>query len=172
MCVNREVRDMDDVRNSGWRRGGWLTLVLALGLGGMPVAGAVGAASAKAEWTEASDEELRALRGGFMLKNGLVLDINMERSVSINGVTQFSGTFHLPDDFSVDTLRQSMVNNGPNNAALADTLANSVSVLRNTLDNQLINNTTVMNINIANLRAMDTPGLQSFIPPVDAALLR
>ncbi|HYE35312.1 hypothetical protein [Methylocaldum sp.] len=110
-------------------------------------------------WAAAKDAELDELRGGFVLGNGMVVDLALATSVFINGQERFSDHFQLSNDVSIDQLRQVAVNNGPNNFAMTDAAMNNVAVIGNTLDNQVINLLRSVDITLSNIKGMDLSGL-------------
>jgi hypothetical protein len=146
---------------------------LLLGVLWLP-AGPAAAAEPMAGWAAASDEELQALRGGYDLGNGLVVQLSIDRTIMVNGETRLSESFRLPENFSLQRIRDSLGN--PGSAAAADLagLSQAPAVIQNVLDNQLISHSTVMNITLSNVRNLLVSG-PSVIHPVmdmDSALLR
>ncbi|WP_434130096.1 hypothetical protein [Methylocaldum sp. GT1BB] len=109
-------------------------------------------------WTAAEDAELDELRAGFVLDNGMVVDLSLATSVFVNGQEQFSDRFALADDFSIDQLRGVTVNNGPNNFAMSDAGTNNMAVIQNTMDNQIITMMRSIDLTISNLKGMDFNG--------------
>lgn len=100
-----------------------------------------------AHWVPVSDDELNAMRGGFVLPNGMNLDISVLRSVSINGVETLSSNISLPDNFN-------WVRNGSDNYVANLNLPVLSDVIQNTLDNQLIQSVRVVNVELSNLQGM------------------
>src|SRR5690554_5127733 len=105
-------------------------------------------------WAAAADTELDELRGGFTLDNGMVVDLSFATSVFVNGQERFSDRFVLPNDFSIDQLRGAVVSNGPNNYVMSDAAMNNMTVIQNTLDNQLITMMRSIDITISNIKNM------------------
>jgi hypothetical protein len=137
-------------------------------------AGPAAAAEPMAGWAAASDEELQALRGGFELGNGLVLQLSIDRTIMVNGETRLAESFRLPENLSLQRIRDSVGSPGSAVAAGLAGLSQAPAVIQNVLDNQLISHSTVMNITLSNVRNLLVSG-PSVISPVvimDSALLR
>jgi hypothetical protein len=100
-------------------------------------------------WDRASDEELDALRGGFILPNGMRIDLNLEKIVLLNGNEIFSSFFQLPEDAL-------MLQNGVRNM-VSDSITTPAlsSFIQNTLDHQQIRTVTEINIEISNIQNME-----------------
>ncbi len=105
-----------------------------------------------AAWAAAEDAELDELRGGFVLDNGMVVDLSFATSVFINGQEQFSDRLILASDFSIDQLRGAAVNNGPNNFASSHAAMDNMTLIQNNLDNQIITMMRSIDIMISNLK--------------------
>ncbi|QIB65310.1 hypothetical protein [Kineobactrum salinum] len=87
----------------------------------------------------ASDAELEAARGGFVLDNGMVINISIDKRVYQNGVETFASYFESPQDLAL--LQGGSPDAG---AQFTDSLLNSI--IQNAMDNQLIE--TISNIDI------------------------
>jgi len=114
-------------------------------------------------WTAAKDAELDRFRGGFMLDNGMVVDLSFATSVFINGQEQFSDRFALANDVSIDQLRGAVVNNGSGSLAMSDAGPGNLAVIQNTMDNQLITMVRSIDIVLSNIKGMDMSGLGSSV---------
>jgi len=112
-------------------------------------------------WIVAKDAELDELRGGFMLDNGMVVDLSFATSVFINGQQQFSDHFDLANNFSVDQLRGVVASNGSSNFAMSDAGMSNVAVIQNTMDNQLITMVRSIDITLSNIKGMDLSNVGS-----------
>jgi hypothetical protein len=100
-------------------------------------------------WHRVSDSELEEQRGGFLLPNGVNIDISIEKVVSLNGVETFSSYFQIPgNNFSLQH-GDGYINIAPdlNGSALA-------SVIQNNLDDQTIRTINTINLEISNLHNM------------------
>lgn len=139
-----------------------IVLVLISHAKSLCAAGGHGGIDSFSGWTAAADTELDELRGGFMLDNGMVVDLSFATSVLINGQEQFSDRFVLASDFSIDQLRGAVVNNGPNNFVMSDAAMNNMTIIQNTLDNQLITMMRSIDITISNVKNMTGLGSSSF----------
>lgn len=90
------------------------------------------------EWQPVSEATLSSLRGGFVLSNGLVVDINVEKSIFQNGVLTSHSYFQSPQNINLDKGEFNF------NSVLPDSTFNTV--LQNTLDNQTLS--TLKNIDV------------------------
>ena len=131
-----------------------------------------------ADWAAASDERLAGLRGGFELGAGLTVSFGIARTVMINGEVLSRTSFVLPDVGKITAEQASMaraamggltvVQNGagngvaPNAFAPASTAATppavlggpvlaSGTVIQNSLDNQVLQHTTLINTGVYSL---------------------
>ena len=115
-----------------------------------------------AKWEHASDGELDALRGGFVLPNGINIDFNIEKVILLNGVITSSTNFQLPENMS-------LLQNGMQNVAPALQGSALGSVIQNNLDNQVISTMNTINIELSNLKNLDaySKGIafQNYIQP-------
>lgn len=92
----------------------------------------------------ASDRELNDLRGGFVLANGMTINISIDKTIFTNGVQTYASYFEVPENLFSAQSGQLL-----SGASLA---ANSLgSVTQNTLNNQLIEIMRIVNIEILNL---------------------
>ena len=96
------------------------------------------------EWLPVPDSTLSELRGGFVLGNGVVVDINFQKSIAQNGELVSYSYFQSPQN--LDLLITDELN-------LASVLPDSTlnTVLQNTLDNQTLSAITNIDITIKNL---------------------
>jgi len=95
----------------------------------------------------ASDAELAASRGGFVLDSGTVINISIDRRVYQNGVETFSSYFESPQELAA--LRPNSADIG---AEFVDSLLNSI--IQNTRDNQLIETISKIDIELRNPAAI------------------
>ncbi|NOR71528.1 MAG: hypothetical protein GQ532_17890 [Methylomarinum sp.] len=100
------------------------------------------------EWEKATDEELDALRGGFALANGVIIDFSFEKQVFQNGVESFSSYFEIPTNIS-------LVQNGALNFVSGFSSSLLTSIIQNNLDNQIIRTINTINIDISNLSGIN-----------------
>lgn len=119
------------------------------------------------------DEALDEMRGGFEMDNGLRVSFGIERAVLINGRLVTTETFNIADLRNASgghaaragaltpptSTTLSVIQNGPGNSAeLARNAGLAGTVIQNTLDNQKIQNVTVINSTVnsgAILRSMN-----------------
>ncbi|WP_305907627.1 hypothetical protein Q9L42_014860 [Methylomarinum sp. Ch1-1] len=97
------------------------------------------------DWRKVSNAELDALRGGFALANGMVVDFSFEKIIYRNGVESFSSYLKLPENIP-------LIQNGSLNFAADLTHSMLNSVIQNNLDNQVIRTVNTINIDISNLK--------------------
>lgn len=95
----------------------------------------------------ASDAELAASRGGFVLDNGTVINISIDKRVYQNGVETFSSYFESPQELV--SLRSGSADIG---TEFVDSLLNSI--IQNTMDNQLIETISKIDIELRNPAAI------------------
>lgn len=101
-----------------------------------------------AKWEHVSDSELDASRGGFLLPNGVNLDLSIEKVVLINGEAISTQKYQLPETMNT------LVQNGIRNHYAAPELPGSTlgSVIQNTMDYQTIQNIKTIDIEISNVK--------------------
>lgn len=97
-------------------------------------------------WIKATDEELAQQRGGFVLPNGVNIDISLERIIVLNGIETRSSLLQLSDD---NTL---LLQSGTENM-VPDTIGGALgTVIQNSLDDQVIKAINEINIELSNLQ--------------------
>tara|TARA_R110000782_G_scaffold200284_1_gene289147 strand:+ start:266 stop:751 length:486 start_codon:yes stop_codon:yes gene_type:complete len=97
-------------------------------------------------WVVATDEELALQRGGFVLPNGVTIDISLERIILLNGIETSSTFFQFPES---NTL---LLQSGNENMA-PDSIGSTLgTVIQNSLDDQIIKAINEINIEISNLQ--------------------
>lgn len=111
-------------------------------------------------WIRATDDELAQQRGGFVLPNGMVIDISLERTVFQNGVETFSSFFQ----FSESGI---LIQNGSENLAPGSIDSALTTLIQNNLDDQVIKAINDINIEISNLQNI---GLDNSHPSLDSIL--
>jgi hypothetical protein len=95
-------------------------------------------------WDAVSEQKLDTLRAGFVLSNGVIVDISFDKRVLINDIEKSNSYFQTPQNVS-------LVKNGDLNISseFQDTIFQSV--IQNTLDNQVLKTINTINIDIKNL---------------------
>ncbi|QHJ10547.1 hypothetical protein FX988_00761 [Paraglaciecola mesophila] len=95
-------------------------------------------------WQAVSEEKLATLRGGFVLGNGVVVDLNFQKHLFQNGELVGHSYFQTPQDFT---------QLGKDELSLSSVLPNNTfnTVLQNTLDNQTLSAITNIDITIKNI---------------------
>ncbi|MES2756835.1 MAG: hypothetical protein V4693_05625 [Pseudomonadota bacterium] len=109
-------------------------------------------------WHRVDADALDSMRGGFIAPGGLTVSIGIERLVSINGAVVAYSNFQIANvrNITADEARQAhdalasakLVQNGANNFAVGDALANGGTFIQNTLDGQSINSQTTINSSV------------------------
>ena len=100
-------------------------------------------------WPKASDSELEKQRGGFLLPNGVMIDISIEKVISLNGVETFSSYFQFPENNFF------LLQHGDGNIASDLHGSALASVIQNNLDDQVIRTINTINLEISNLHNMN-----------------
>lgn len=95
-------------------------------------------------WRKVTDDKLASLRGGFVLPNGIVVDISFEKRVFQNGVMTFSSYFETAENVA-------LIKNGEFNQAAFVYEGILQSVIQNNLDDQTLKTINTINIGIKNL---------------------
>ena len=94
-------------------------------------------------WLQVSDTLLAYSRGGFILPNGVIVDISFEKRIFRNGEETSSSYFQTPSNLN-------LAKNGELNIpGLSNTLFQSI--VQNDLDNQTLQTINNINIDIKNL---------------------
>jgi len=99
-------------------------------------------------WLAVSSAELDASRGGFILPNGIIVDISINKYILTNGTETYSYNYQSP-------VNQLLVQGGRLN--LSSKLTNSplTTIIQNSLDNQIISAINTINIDIRNLNSVN-----------------
>lgn len=107
------------------------------------------------KWLKVSDTRLADSRGGFILPNGLIVDISFEKRIFRNGEETANSYFQTPSNLN-------LVKNGELNIpGLSNTLFQSI--VQNDLDNQTLQTVNNINIDIKNLNNINlTPSNDQF----------
>ena len=125
------------------------------------------------EWLAAvSDTNLEQMRGGFDTGSGLVVSFGVQRAVYINGNMITTTSFNIPDVGKVSGAQADMlsaaaavnlVQNGPGNTIQPGALSQAIgaTVIQNTLNNQSIQNLTVINTATNSLGLLKSINAQS-----------
>jgi hypothetical protein len=107
------------------------------------------------KWLKVSDTRLAYSRGGFILPNGVIVDISFEKRIFRNGEETASSYFQTPNNLN-------LIKNGKLNIpGLSKTLFQSI--VQNDLDNQTLQTVNNINIDIKNLNNINlTPSNDQF----------
>jgi hypothetical protein len=106
-------------------------------------------------WGRATDSELDQLRGGFVLPNGIMIDLSIQRIIALNDVIVSSSFSQLPGNGP-------LVQNGDLNHASDLAISGLGSVIQNSLDNQTIQNLTQINLAVSNIKNLQ-PNMGSML---------
>ena len=136
----------------------------------LPVAGH----DAKDQWLAAvSDTNLDQMRGGFDTGSGLLVSFGIQRAVYINGNLVTTTSFNIPDVSKVTSTEAAMlgstigttnvVQNGPGNTIQPGALSQAVAatVIQNSLNNQNIQNLTIIDTTTNSLGMLKSMNSQS-----------
>ncbi|TMM44759.1 hypothetical protein [Colwellia ponticola] len=115
------------------------------------------------KWRKVPDTKLAGSRGGFLLPNGVIIDISFEKRIFRNGEETSSAYFQIPNNLN-------LIKNGQlNNTELAKKSSNQIadslfhSIIQNDLDNQTLQTINNINIDIKNLNNINlTPSNNQF----------
>jgi hypothetical protein len=102
-----------------------------------------------------SNHELDTIRGGFLMSNGMVVDIGLFTQTIIDGVVVDEMMFKESDLAAVNSyaLQKIIEVNGSGSSVSKLTLSDVpqlLTVIQNSRDNVVINNATVLNIDVTN----------------------
>ncbi len=121
----------------------------------------------------ASDEELEKMRGGFSINTGssqVLLSLGFQQVTFINGVLAAMTTLNLPQSNSAvpipiqqNFIPSQIIQNGPGNAYIppATLPSNVMTVIQNSLNNQIISHMTIINATIASKQLLDAMNMAS-----------
>jgi hypothetical protein len=117
----------------------------------------------------ASDQELAAMRGGFVTGDGLLVTFGIERAIYVNGVLDTASNFTVSRIDGVSGLQQpasalaagdavKVIQIGPAGSNIfspgkitTNILPGSFTVIQNSLNNQVVNNITTINASVTNM---------------------
>ena len=104
-------------------------------------------------WQAVSEVELDTIRGGFLFSNGVQVDIGIQKSALINGTEQFRTQFNATEALQSRLLDEanSVLQAGSGNTLNGLELTGGSVFIQNTLDNQFLENFTVVDVHIKNL---------------------
>jgi hypothetical protein len=119
------------------------------------------------------EPDLEAIRGGFETDSGLQISFGIEQATSINGVLQTRTAFFVPSltgdpsGITLDGWTSKVIQNGPGNGFTlnaSDQIPNQVlTLVQNSLDQQVIQNLTVIDLTVKGLNLVQDPFLRSFL---------
>lgn len=130
------------------------------------------------------DEELNSLRGGFVTADGLDISIGLEKAIYIDGVLHSTQTVSMdtagvqPEQLNAATLAfGSIIQSGLGNeihASLLEAMAahGGITIVQNTLDDQLIQQINQMDIVVSNYRNFTTPEIGNMLEHMIIQTLR
>jgi hypothetical protein len=100
------------------------------------------------EWSRATDEELEALRGGFILPNGVHINLSLERLIRLNDELVRSFSYQLPGE---GVILQAGVQNLVSDAIVMPEFS---TIIQNGLDSQKIEAMTKIDIEVSNIQGI------------------
>ncbi len=131
------------------------------------------ASNGLADCKVASDEALENMRGGFSISAGgsqILLSLGFQQVTFINGVLAAMTTLNLPQLNSVvpipvqqNYIPSQIIQNGPGNTYIPPTPlpSNVMTVIQNSLNNQIISHMTIINATIASKQLLDAMNMAS-----------
>jgi hypothetical protein len=104
-------------------------------------------------WQAVSETELDTIRGGFLFSNGVQVDIGIQKAAIVNGIEQFRTQFNATEALQSRLLDEanSVLQLGSGNTLGGLDLTGGSVFIQNTLDNQFLENFTVIDVHIKNL---------------------
>lgn len=106
-----------------------------------------------------AEAELEGVRGGYQAPHGLHFSFGIERTVLLNGELQSAQTLHVTDADVAALLR-----GDPAGALLAQALSfDPVQIIQNTLDGQVIQARTVVDVRLMGADILRQQGARSFL---------
>lgn len=121
----------------------------------------------------ASDETLEQMRGGFSINTGgsqILLSLGFQQVTFINGMLAAMTTLNLPQLNSAipipiqqNFIPSQIIQNGPGNTYIppAPLPSNVMTVIQNSLNNQIISHMTIINATIASTQLLDAMNMAS-----------
>jgi hypothetical protein len=124
-------------------------------------------------WQKIPDQELSKMRGGFVTSDGLSINVGLERLVMIDGTVKTQFNFDLSGlgqnsnkSSSLPSDQNNMIQliqNGDNNLVTQDVPANfgggALTIIQNSQDNKLIQNFTMLQIDVSGMSQFRTNSL-------------
>ena len=106
-------------------------------------------------WLAVGEDELDAIRGGFLFSNGVQVDIGIQKAAFVNGIEQFQTQIAVSEGVQSRILNEatSVLQVGTGNVLNGLEMTGGSTFIQNRLDNQLIGNFTVVDVRIRNLDA-------------------
>lgn len=117
-----------------------------------------------------SDEELDELRGGFVARNGMIIDFAFSTSTLVDGELIHHLVLNSADPGAINTdALHSIIQIGEGNAAFDNAtdltgLTNILNVVQNNIDDLTIQQVNLLNLSVENL---DNFIQQSILPEID-----
>jgi hypothetical protein len=116
---------------------------------------------------------LEAIRGGFETDSGLQISFGIEQAISINGVLQTRTAFFAPNitgnpaDITLNDWTSKVIQNGPGNTFALNVTdqipAQVLTLVQNSLDQQVIQHLTIIDMAVSGMSLIRSPFLQSFL---------
>ncbi len=118
------------------------------------------------------DPDLEAIRGGFETDTGMQISFGVEQITSINGVLQARMAFFVPDltdpaGVTTDEWASKVIQNGPGNTFTLNPTeqipSQVLTIIQNSLDQQVIQHLTVVDLTLSGVSVGRDAYLQSFL---------
>ena len=115
---------------------------------------------------------METARGGFQFSNGVQVDIGIDKAAYVNGVEQFRTHIDVSEGVRAKILNEatSVLQVGAGNALQGLEIPAGSTFIQNTLDNQFLDNFTVVDVRIKNLDSIQRQPAAAFPSIEDFAI--
>jgi hypothetical protein len=125
--------------------------------------------SANFDSLEAVDNDtLDTMRGGFVMGNGVTVDIGVQKASYVDGVLQVQNSFRVADVALLERTLGSTVSSGD----LQNVSSSFGTLIQNNLDQKTIQNLTVIDVNVRNFSNLQTGFVESIRGLQDVQIVR
>lgn len=115
------------------------------------------------QYPAASDQELDSQRGGFIINDGLPISFGVIQASSINGELLAINTWNGPQIDQIGGNVPTLIRNGQGNdfgpVRLDNVMPGGLTIIQNTLDQQVIRNMTIISAEVANSNVLSQTNL-------------
>ncbi len=129
-------------------------------------------------WMALDDETLDDLRGGFLGDSGFQIALAFESVVSVDGNLQTRTVLNIPGidlgvggsslnraQFASLEISQTGLDNAISTRTISDLSSGLNTIVQNALDNQVIQHSKILNIELSRMGSLGNTGLRSKIMP-------